>query len=91
MSRVKNLNGTADNDHPEGYSSCKAFYIARRKYWPSQCACLGCRASADVGAHVKKVGSYDNSWYIVPLCRYHNNQFGQELDVVGDWLEPLHK
>lgn len=46
---------------------------------------------ADVGAHVKKVGTYDNSWYIVPLCYYHNNQFGEELDVVDSFLEPINK
>lgn len=87
--RVKNLNHTADRNPPSGYSSCKEFYTARRGRWPSLCACYGCQRSADVGAHVKKVGSIDNSWYIVPLCYYHNNQFGEEIDVMGDWLEPL--
>lgn len=89
--KVKNLNGTSDNNHPAGYVSCKEFYLARRRFWPSTCACFGCTSPAEVGAHVKKIGSYDGSWYIVPLCKYHNNQFGEELDVFGDWLEPLHK
>lgn len=88
--RVKNLNGTTDHV-PAGFSSSKDFYISRRLHWPSSCACLHCNNQADVGAHVKKVDSYDNSWYIVPLCYYHNNQFGKELDVVGDWLEPINK
>ena len=89
--RIKNLNHTADRNAPEGYSSCKAFYIGRRHSWPTYCACYSCNNIAEVGAHVKKVGVNDNSWYIIPLCYYHNNQFGQELDVVGDWLEPINK
>ena len=91
LMRVKNLNGTADRNPPSGYNSWKDFYISRRGRWPSTCACLYCRESADVGAHVKKVGSADNSWYIAPLCYRHNNQFGEELEVVGEWLEPLYK
>lgn len=89
--KVKNLRGTTDNDHPAGYTSCKEFYVVRRGYWPKECGCITCRQKAMVGAHVKKVGSTDNSWYIIPLCSYHNNQFGKELDVVGDWLEPIIK
>ena len=91
MARVKNLEHTADRNPPKGFTSFKEFYSYRRSFWPTQCACLGCNKSADVGGHVKKVGLYDNSWYIIPLCYYHNNQFGQELEVVGDWLEPLYK
>ena len=91
MARVKNLEHTADRNPPKGFVSFKEFYSYRRSFWPAQCACLGCNRSAEVGGHVKKVESYDNSWYIIPLCYYHNNQFGQELEVVGDWLEPLNK
>ena len=91
MASVKNLEHTADRNPPKGFASFKEFYSYRRSFWPSQCACLGCSKNAVVGGHVKKVGSYDNSWYIIPLCYYHNNQFGQELEVVGDWLEPLYK
>ena len=89
--KVKNLNHTTDRTPPNGYVSFKELFVARKGFWPRECACLGCRQSADVGAHVKKVGTYDYSWYIVPLCRYHNNQFGKELDVVDEWLEPINK
>lgn len=88
--KVKNLNNTADRTPPSGYTSWKDYYSSKR-HWPTQCACLNCKTSAEVGAHVKKVGTTDNSWYIIPLCKYHNNQFGEELDVVGDWLEPINK
>lgn len=88
---VKNLNGTADSTPPTGYVSWKEFYISRKCFWPNSCACISCRNSAEVGAHVKKVDSYDNSWHIVPLCYFHNNQYGQEIDVVGNWLEPINK
>lgn len=89
--KVKNLNGTADRTPPYGCSSWKEFYVRRRGFWPSSCSCMTCNQSAIVGAHVKKVDSYDNSWHIIPLCSYHNNQFGKELDVVGNWLEPIYK
>ena len=89
--KIKNLSGTADCKLPNGCNSWKDFYIKRRRSWPSQCGCIYCNESAEVGAHVKKVDSSDNSWQIIPLCTYHNNQFGKELDVVGDWLEPIYK
>ncbi len=89
--RVKNLNGTSDYKLPTGCTSWKDFYIKRKGFWPSSCGCLNCSNTADVGAHVKKVNSSDNSWYIIPLCSHHNNQFGEELDVVGSWLEPIYK
>lgn len=89
--KVKNLNGTSDAKLPSGCESWKDFYSQRRGIWPTSCACLFCSNTATVGAHVKKVGANDDSWYIVPLCHYHNNQFGQELEVVGNWLEPIRK
>lgn len=89
--RVKNLNNTADRTPPSGYTSWKDFFLGRRHFWPSICACYGCSNAAEVGAHVKKVDNYDNRWHIVPLCRYHNNQFGEELDVYDSWLEPINK
>ena len=87
--RVKNINGTADNNPPSGYVSWREWYSSRTGRWPNSCGCILCREQPTVGAHVKKVGSTDNSWYIIPLCKFHNNQFGEELDVVGDWLEPI--
>ena len=64
--KVKNLNGTSMSK-PEECESWKEFYVKRHGYWPISCSCLGCSRSADVGAHVKKVGSYDGRWYIAAL------------------------
>ena len=91
MAKVKNLEHPADRTPPSGFVSFKEFWTYRRSRWPAVCACFNCNNAAEVGAHVKKAGTSDNSWYIVPLCKYHNNQFGQELEVIGDWLEPLYK
>ena len=88
---VKNLNHTTDRNPPNGCSSWKDFYIKRGRVWPNSCGCLSCNNQAAVGAHVKKVDSYDNRWHIIPLCYFHNNQFGETLDVVGNWLEPINK
>lgn len=89
MIRVKNLENTADRKPADGSATFKEFY-ERRRGWPNLCSCISCRQKAEVGAHVKKVDSYDNKWYIVPLCRNHNNQFGEEIDVVENSLEPLY-
>lgn len=71
MILVKNLNGTGDN-LPNGYSSWKDFWIAKKGYWPNKCSAYGCYGRAELGAHVIKVNGNDKSWYIVPLCFSHN-------------------
>lgn len=77
---VKNLNGTSDSPkcpcgvwlkHWERYSGRTA----------GLCAEHTCKESATVGAHVQK-DSGDKSWYVIPLCRKHNNQFGQDLNIM---------
>jgi hypothetical protein len=45
------------------------------------CSALGCSNPANVGGHVQKRNVGDDSWYIIPICTFHNNQFGQEYDV----------
>lgn len=67
MIKVKNLTGTSDNNPPIGYASWRAWWEAKTKRKFGICSCSDCRSSAQVGAHVQKVGS-DNRWYIVPLC-----------------------
>ncbi len=73
MAKVKNLNGTSGKtcscpgsrswlEHWERKAGHKAKY------------CAACTASAEVGGHVKKVGSYDYSHYIVPLCSACNQR-----------------
>ena len=89
--KVENLENTADRTPPQGYSSFKSFYVAKKGFWPPECSCFGCNEKPDVGAHVKKVGTYDNKWYIAPLCYYHNNQFGEEIEVCEGWLLPINE
>ena len=48
-----------------------------------QCAHVGCANSAEVGAHVKEKGRNDNFWYIIPLCKKHNNWHLDDLDLDG--------
>lgn len=78
---VKNLNGTSGKtcscgswtDHWDNYGGAA--------YWPQACAVKGCDSAPEVGAHVKLVGGTDQRHYIVLLCRGHNNQFGQVLEL----------
>lgn len=79
--RVKNINGTSDSK-AYGYDSWKDFWIAKSgQLWPYYCVVYGCMERAVLGAHVKKVGSNDNSWYIIPACSHHNNDKDAEFDV----------
>lgn len=67
MIKVINLHGTTGRK-PKNYETWKDFWISKKGYWPSYCSASGCWQVAEVGAHVKKVDSLDNRWYIVPLC-----------------------
>jgi hypothetical protein len=65
---VKNLHVTAEKK----CTVCGSWL----KHWEKKTgekakACMkkGCSATAEVGAHVKKVGTTDNSHYIIPLCQ----------------------
>jgi uncharacterized protein Veg len=58
---IKNINGTSERV-PDGHSSWQAF-------WEAQ---TGKKAQHDVGGHVKKVNSPDNSWYIADLTYAQN-------------------
>lgn len=74
MEKVKNLHGTSDRV-PNGYASWLDFWEAKSGQKATNCLRVGCGVTGRsklVGAHVKKVGSSDNSWYIVPLCQADN-------------------
>jgi hypothetical protein len=45
------------------------------------CCAKGCFKEADRGGHVQRKDIKDNSWYIIPICVEHNNQFGQEFEI----------
>lgn len=74
MYKVKNLKGTSDRV-PNGYNSWLHYWESATGQVASKCNRLGCGVTGRsnlVGAHVKKVDSLDNNWYIVPLCQADN-------------------
>jgi hypothetical protein len=77
---VRNINGTSDNpDCP-----CGSWLKHWKKYTEINnpaCAEASCQEKVEVGAHVQKTGNSDYSWYIVPVCKKHNNLRGQELEI----------
>ena len=58
---IKNINGTAER-LPSGYKSWQ-------DYWEKK---TGLKAKHDVGGHVKKANSTDNSWYIADITHAQN-------------------
>lgn len=76
--KIKNINGTSQNkcvcgswlSHWEKYSGQKTTYCIEKS----------CTKTDLVGAHVQKANSTDNNWYILPLCKAHN-QATSELEV----------
>lgn len=60
---IKNINGTSER-LPCGYSSWQDFWEKK----------TGLKAKGDVGGHVKKVDSSDNSWYIADITYAQNNK-----------------
>jgi hypothetical protein len=82
--KVKNINGTSDNNckcgswlkHWEKFSGQK----------PGWCAEASCRKDSTVGAHVQKSESLDNKWYIIPLCGDHNALEGKEISIMDSTI-----
>lgn len=89
---VKNLNGTGkDKAYNKGYSSWKDYWInnnTTNNPWLF-CAVHGCYELAVDGAHVKKVGNYDNRWYIIPMCHSHNMMEDKVFEVDESYLVPV--
>lgn len=89
MALVKNLNGTSDNNPPAGYVSWREWWEVKKGRKFSTCSRSDCSKSAEVGAHVQKVGP-SNKWYIVPLCKGCNNEKKDLVFEVRDEdLEPI--
>ena len=83
MSKIRNINGTSDNNE---YCKCGSWIKHWNKYvetrLPGKCIVVGCKNDDVVGAHVKKVDSQDDDWYIASLCRGHNNASSEDvLDI----------
>ncbi|GMO12043.1 MAG: hypothetical protein Ta2D_13980 [Rickettsiales bacterium] len=63
--KVKNLKGTSDNNAPSGSWIKDWERVSGKK--ATKCSYCGSISNL-VGAHIKKVDSIDNDWYIVPFC-----------------------
>ena len=62
----KNLEGTGDHKASKAWLDV---WKERTGYTGTPpCGRKGCGNTATLGGHVKKVGSADNSWYLLPLC-----------------------
>jgi len=82
--KIKNLNNTTDND-----CKCNSWLdhwlkFSDKSSLPKSCGIGGCSAKPDVGAHVKKVDSVDNKWYILPVCYSHNARKNEEFEKKND-------
>jgi hypothetical protein len=71
--RIKNINGTSNNS-----CKCSGWLDHWKKYGrqsvPTYCPEASCTQNPEVGAHVQK--EWDNTWYILPLCKSHNMATG---------------
>lgn len=82
---VHNINGTADNNPPAGYSSWKDFWEKKSGLSANYCHKVGCVGTDRiVGAHVQIEG-YGYSWYIVPLC-HGDNMSGGSFRASGPFV-----
>jgi hypothetical protein len=78
--KLKNINWT-DNTT----CSCGSWLEYWKKFsgqtLPVFCPEEKCIQMSEVGAHVQKANSNDESWYIVPLCKTHNGETGKSLTI----------
>lgn len=68
---------------PTGFTSWLAYWEWATKQNAYLCHMMGCTSRATDGAHVQLDTPSDNRWYIVPMCHFHNCQFGAHLVVEG--------
>lgn len=71
---VKNVIGSSKFPKPRGYNSWLDYWKAKTGESPHYCSADNCWRTDLVGAHVQKAYSYDQSWYIVPLCTSCNQR-----------------
>jgi len=76
--KIRNINGTPDTGRAGG---------SWMQYWENLsgqkttfCLAVGCMGKDLIGAHVQKTDTRDVSWYIYPLCIFHNER-ARELEV----------
>jgi hypothetical protein len=78
--RVKNIENTSNDAC--GCPSWKHHWKKSSGQSGDFCAVADCSNLAEVGAHVQRQDkSADRYRYIAPLCKFHNAQAGQLLDI----------
>ena len=84
--QVHNIKGTSDRNPKNGCRSWLDFWIKKQGYKPKFCYCEACTEGENlVGAHVQESGKDTRDyWYILPLCRKHNNPHYTESFEVRD-------
>lgn len=82
LHRVHNLR-EGNHSAPDGYSSWIEYWGKATNCKAAYCHVYGCKSKASDGAHVQLDDPSDNRWYIVPMCHFHNCQFGVHLTVKG--------
>ncbi len=78
--KVKNINGTWGNtcrcgswlNHWKNFSGQKL---------ATYCSEENCFQKPEKGAHVQKSDSPERSWYIIPLCKFHDRGMGRSLSI----------
>lgn len=80
--RVHNLQ-EGSRPVPAGYSSWIEYWEKATGRKAGLCHVTSCFSKATDGAHVQLDNPFDNRWYIVPMCHFHNCQFGAHLTVEG--------
>lgn len=72
---VHNIKGTSDRTPKDGSTSWIDFWKRKKGYEPPFCCCETCSEMQNlVGAHVQQSGNGTRDyWYILPLCKKHNN------------------
>lgn len=68
---------------PTGYSSWLEYWEKATGRKSGLCHVIACFSLAEDGAHVQLDDPNDNRWYIVPMCHFHNCQFGNHYTVRG--------
>ena len=77
---VRNVNGTADST-----CACGSWLTHWARFSgqtvPTYCPEVSCVAKVELGAHVQNADPNDDGWYIVPMCRAHSTQIGQDVAI----------
>ena len=81
--KIKNINQTSSKT-----CTCKTWLEHWKNFsgqpLPTYCSEVSCTQKPECGAHVQKNDySTDKNWYIIPLCKDHNNKKGETIDIMG--------